>query len=359
MNSIFPVLLSYLLGTAGFFSRGISRYLSEIIKGAAVFCVCTLMFEKTGWTLAASFFAYAIGRRFPVYRRFHGAPSLEAGASFLLCIIIQSAVSGILPWPSVAIAVTVAALFSATRTWQVPFLAASVYIGLYLPFSESWAELSPAALITSGYLVVESLISIAATSLFKFGENGEIKLWRILARPFALLFLPIDLYLSRQVLLLVIGSVALIFIVTDFVRLATKKSLNALFKKKEANRFSSMTLFLVSAFLSFLLFPVTIPYVSLICMTFGDFFSKVIGIRFGTIKIYKSRSLQGTLAFLAGSLMCTSIAGIFFTIPLAYIVVGCTVAAITELFSEVIDDNFSVSIVTGGVLSALRYFTAI
>jgi dolichol kinase len=120
-----------------------------------------------------------------------------------------------------------------------------------------------------------------------------------------------------------------------------------------------MTLFLVAAFLSFLLFPSTIPYVCLVCITFGDLFSKVIGMRFGTVKLYKSRTLQGTLGFLAGSLIFNSIASTLFSIPLLYVAVGSVVAAITELFSEAIDDNFSVSIVTGGVLVALRFFLSV
>ena len=192
--------------------------------------------------------------------------------------------------------------------------------------------------------------------ILRFVASGEMKIWRIVARPFALLFLLIDILAGRQALLFVIGIVALVFIIVDFVRLATKKSVNAIFKKKEANRFSSMTLFLVSAFLTFLIFPAGIPYVSLICITFGDFFSKVIGIHFGTMKLYKSRTLQGTLGFLAGSLLFNTIASSLFAIPLVYVVVGSCTAALTELFSEAIDDNFSVSIVTGGVLTALRYF---
>jgi dolichol kinase len=80
------------------------------------------------------------------------------------------------------------------------------------------------------------------------------------------------------------------------------------------------------------------------------------GLRFGTVKLYKSRTLEGTLAFLAGSLMFNLIISSLIEISFVYIIVGCCIAAITELFSEVIDDNFSVSIVTGGVLAALRYF---
>jgi dolichol kinase len=359
MDWVYPFGIAYLLGTVGVFSDTAFRWVAEIVKGTVAFCISALVLGATGWPLAAAFGAYVLGRRFPLYRRLRGAPALEAGVPFLLGILVQAAISGVITWPSVVVAVVVSALLSITRVWQVPVLAASVFIGLYLPFSEGWAGSSPAAVAAAGYLAVESVLSIISTSLFKFGGNNEIKLWRILARPFALLFLPIDLLVSRQALLLVIGIVALIFIVTDFIRLATKRSLSAVFKKKEANRFSSMTLFLVSAFLSFLLFPGTIPYVSLICITFGDFFSKVIGMRFGTITLYKSRTLQGTLAFLAGSLMFNYIAGVFLPIPIAYIAVGCVIAAITELFSEAIDDNFSVSIVTGGVLVAMRYFFSI
>ena len=186
-----------------------------------------------------------------------------------------------------------------------------------------------------------------------------MKLWRIIARPFATLFILIDVLGNRKTLLIVIGIVALIFIITDFVRLLTKIELSALFKKKEVSRFSSMTLFLVAAFLSFLLFPDTIPYVSLMCITFGDFFSKLIGMRFGTCKLYKSKSLQGSLAFLGGSLMFNGIASALLAIPFLYIAVGSVIASVVELYSDAIDDNFTVSIVTGGVLAALRYFFTI
>jgi dolichol kinase len=325
----------------------------------ALFSLFTFLFEVSGWAAALAFGTYVAGRRFSVLRKFEGPPAVIAGSSFLLCLITYAAVRLNFPWEYLGLSLAVAAILVVTRRWEVPALAGSFLVALIYPLSGGDTSLVPPVIAVSVYLFAEALYSTIRIRLFSLGENGEIKLWRILARPFALLFVLIDIFGSRQALLFVIGIVALIFIITDFVRLATKKSVSAIFKKKEANRFSSMTLFLVSAFLTFLLFPSTIPYVSLVCITFGDFFSKIIGIRFGTVKLYKSRTIQGTLGFLAGSLMFNTIASTLFSIPIVYIVVGSVVAAITELFSEAIDDNFSVSIVTGGVLSALRYFLSI
>ena len=367
MNWLFLGLIGYALGAIGlsakesgpFSARSAGRLITEAAKGPILYCICTLLFGLSEWPLVISFAAYVVGRRFPVYRRFQGAPAVEAGASFLLSLVLGAAVSGGFPWEYLVLAVGVAAALSVTRRWQVPVLAVSLLIGALYPLAKGNSAFTPAVIAASAYLFGEALLSTIRVGLFSLGTNGDIKLWRILARPFALLFVLIDILANRRALLFVIGIIALIFIITDFVRLATKKSVSAIFKKKEANRFSSMTLFLVSAFLTFLLFPSTIPYVSLVCITFGDFFSKVIGIRFGTVKLYKSRTLQGTLGFLGGSLMFNTLASALFAIPIFYVVVGSAVAAITELFSETIDDNFSVSIVTGGVLAALRFFLSV
>ncbi len=374
MSWLYLGVIGYALGAAGFsgskkrtkaetanpFSALVAaRLVTETVKGSILFCICTLFFGLSGWHLVISFAAYAAGRRFPFYRRFKGDAAVEAGAAFLLSMLVSAALPGSFPWEYLILALVVSGVLFVTKRWQVPVLAVSLLIGVLYPITEGNPLFTPAVVFATAYLFGEALFSAVRIRLFNLGENGEIKLWRILARPFALLFVLIDILGNRQALLFVIGIVALIFIVTDFVRLATKKSVKAIFKKKEANRFSSMTLFLVSAFLTFLLFPSTIPYVSLVCITFGDFFSKVIGMRFGTVKLYKSRTVQGTLGFLAGSLMFNSIASALFAVPIIYVVVGSVVAAITELFSESIDDNFSVSIVTGGVLAALRFFLSV
>jgi len=45
-----------------------------------------------------------------------------------------------------------------------------------------------------------------------------------------------------------------------------------------------------------------------------------------------------------------------FSIEFAYLLIGAVVAALAELFSFNLDDNFTVGILTGSCLEALLYF---
>lgn len=331
---------------------------AEAAKGAGLWLCGALLLPAAGWLLSLPALAYAFGARMPLVFRAHRGHAVASLGAYLLCQIVHACLLHHFAWTVAAVAAATALLLLvATRAWMVPALVSSLYLAIILPVSSGLVALAPT--VVALYIVAESLYAIVRQAVFSFSEDSEIKLWRIIARPFALIFVLIDVLASRRALLIVIGVVALAFIVMDFVRLAAKAELRGMFKKKERNRFSSMTLFLVSIFLAFLLFPATVPYVSLVCITFGDFFSKMIGIRYGTRKLYKSRTLEGSIGFLAGSLVFGSICAAALAIPLVYVVIGSCIAATVELFSESVDDNFSVAIVTGGVLSAFRYFTGI
>jgi dolichol kinase len=178
----------------------------------------------------------------------------------------------------------------------------------------------------------------------------------VISRPFALLFIPIDLIWNRTVLLILIGALALLFGAVDLVRLLSKVRLSLFFRKREAKRFSSMTKFLVSIFITFLVFRGEIPYLALAFITIGDLFSKVIGVKFGKIKLFKSRSLAGTLAFTGGCLMVGYILYSLRPMPLLFVLIGSPFAALVELFSESFDDNFTVGLISGGFLTAIRFF---
>ena len=161
---------------------------------------------------------------------------------------------------------------------------------------------------------------------------------------------------GRRGLPLVIGAVSLAFIGMDLFRFASKRKLAPLYKANELRRFSSMTYFLISIFLGFLVFPGEIPYLGLAFTTVGDLFGKLVGIRFGRHPLHKKKTWEGTAAFFAGSLMTGYLLSLLLPISLTFLVLGAGFAAAVEAFSELLDDNFSVSILTGAFLSALRYF---
>ncbi len=187
----------------------------------------------------------------------------------------------------------------------------------------------------------------------------ELKWWRIIARPFALLFIPIDIYFGHATLLYLLGGLSVIFIGTDLYRIFSKNPLTSLFKRKEAHRFSSMTSFLVSVFISFLLFHDQVAYLCLVFIIFGDLAGKMVGIRFGRRRIIFGRTLEGSLGFLGGSLVSGFILCIILHIEFSWLVIGAVFATLVELFSFYLDDNFTVQILTGGCLEALIYFEVI
>lgn len=329
----------------------------DLVKGVGTLFIARLLFNVPDHFMAIPAGAVILGHVFPFFFRYRSVRATSAAlgmAGYLL--VVETAAGRFSLLTLIVIFAASAMIFAVTRDINVVGMVAAGFAAVESALELGFTAVSLLIMALSVFLFVLFFAAARSSGVFRLPDKIEIRIWRIAARPFALLFIAVDLVWSRQVLLFVIGILALIFIGTDLIRLGTKFRLKSVFKNKEFNRFSSMTLFLVSVFLTFLLFPVGIPYFALICITFGDFSSKMIGMRFGTKKIYKSRTIEGTLGFLAGSFMFTYVLLDIIALPLTWVLIGCVTAALVELFSENIDDNFTVSIVTGGVLTAVRYF---
>jgi len=205
-------------------------------------------------------------------------------------------------------------------------------------------------------VLAASVVAALRGGVFRLEGERELKVWRLAARPFAMLFIPLDLLWGRRVLLVVAGVVCLVFIALDVFRYFSRRRIAAMYKTSEARRFSSMTYFLLALFLGFLVLPASLPYLPLAFSTVGDLCGKLLGMRFGVTRLYRDKTLQGTLAFTAGSLFAGWLAQRLLDLPPAFVLAGAPFAAIVELLSSRLDDNFSVMLITGGFLAALRYF---
>ena len=252
-------------------------------------------------------------------------------------------------------------LLASSRRAEVAGLACFAFLAAALPL-----ELGPglAAGLASGLALAACGLCLwlcLRGGVFRFPPGRELKWWRILARPFALLFVPIDRLFGRTPLLFLLGGLALGFSALDLVRLFSRLQMRLLFKASERRRFSSMTSFLVAIFMMFLVFPDHLPYLGLGFITVGDLFGKIVGIRFGRVRLLRGRTLEGSLAFVAGGLAAAwllrlSLGGIFPPMPLYAVLAGPVFAALVELFSWALDDNFTVGIISTGFLYSLRYF---
>lgn len=166
-----------------------------------------------------------------------------------------------------------------------------------------------------------------------------------------------------MVALTIIGCVCLVFIFLDIIRFIHKGTnelltvrIKSLFKKDESKKFSSMTIFLVAVFITILLFEMEIAFAALTFLIFGDIFSKIFGLSFGRHKIFK-KTVEGTLAYIGCALICGYIIYTVLEIPLILLILGGITAALTEVLSLRINDNFSVPIISGAVMTAIKFFT--
>lgn len=205
-------------------------------------------------------------------------------------------------------------------------------------------------------LLAASVAGAARTGVFRVGAGVELKPWRLIARPFALLFIPIDARWGQGFLLVLVGIVAAIFIAADLLRIFSNLHWDRLYKKGERKTFSSMTAYLVSVFLVFLLFPAPISYLSLLFLTVGDPVGKLIGIRFGRTPLVGQRTLEGSLGYVAGALAAGGILHEFVPFPVPYLPIGAVAAASIEVFSRDVDDNLTVGLLSGAILSIVKLF---
>jgi glycerol-3-phosphate acyltransferase PlsY len=165
-----------------------------------------------------------------------------------------------------------------------------------------------------------------------------------------------------QLGLIVIGIVGLCFIALDIFRflhkqtnvLLTEKT-KAIFRKGEEKKFSTMTLFLISTFIIVLFFDFEIAVTSLIFLVFGDMFGKIFGLAYGRHKIFE-KTLEGTLAFYGSVIIFGYMLYTAFDVPFLIILSGGIAAPLIELLPIGINDNFTVPIISGAVMTATKIF---
>ncbi|MFX1280980.1 MAG: glycerol-3-phosphate acyltransferase [Promethearchaeota archaeon] len=185
--------------------------------------------------------------------------------------------------------------------------------------------------------------------------------WRVAIRPLSMLFL-IFYFIDVQLGLMVIGIVSLCFIALDIFRflhkqtnvLLTEKT-KAIFRKGEEKKFSSMTIFLLSTFIIVLFFEIEIAITALVFLVFGDMFGKIFGLAYGRHKIFE-KTLEGTLAYIGSVIIFGFILYSSIDIALIILISGGIAAPLIELLPIGINDNFTVPIISGAVMTATKIF---
>ncbi len=176
--------------------------------------------------------------------------------------------------------------------------------------------------------------------------------------PAAIYFMP-KFILVPILLVILVGNVILEY--GNFKRYPwARKSFGVLFfrtlRNKETSRehfqFTGAIYVLVSALLCLCLFTKEVAAISLTVMLISDSAAALVGRSIGRVKIYKNKTLEGTLAFFTSALVINLL---FWQVyPFTMIsVLACLVATLAEVYEDKIeiDDNLSVPIFMAAVLS--------
>ena len=187
--------------------------------------------------------------------------------------------------------------------------------------------------------------------------KGE--LLRKLTHLFAIV-IPAGYYLlglSKGQALAIMAPIAVAMIIIDLGRLRNwgiwrffGRMIGPMIRQTEAlGDFTGATYILTAACLTIALYSMPVAVASLTFIIVGDPASALFGRRYGIHK-FKNKSLEGSLAFLATAIIVALLTP---QIPLEIGLVGGVVAAFTEAVSFKVDDNTTVPLVTGLVMTLL------
>ncbi len=320
----------------------VSIFIAQII-GASFICA-----QMSG-------IAAIIGHVFPLYMGLRGGKGVACATGILLFYLLQYLFNGIeILYVLIFIGVLILIFAYISRNGKIirvvvlPLLGYSAFL-LY-PFN----PYTYFFYIIVGYITAAGIFGIISEKAIQVqDENFKTHWWRVALRPFAFIFIIFYLFYSKLLALTIIGIIFTCFFGLDIVRFLNKQTntlltvrVKSLFRKGESKKFSSMTLFLLAAFITIILFDKTVAIIALTFLIFGDIFSKIFGLAFGRNKIF-NKTIEGTLAYIGSVLICSFIFYTTLHFSLLILIIGGITAPLTELVSFRINDNFTVPLISG------------
>lgn len=173
--------------------------------------------------------------------------------------------------------------------------------------------------------------------------------------PIAALLLPRDIFLA------LLTSVTLIFLLFELVRLRFSSvnnwfvnNFHILLREKETTRLTSSSYLLIACVIAFLVFDKFIAVLSFAFLAVGDPVGGAAGQRWGKRKI-RGKSIEGSLAFLLAALIFGLILNMVTQVTLPVLFIGVLGATLIEFLSLPPNDNLTVPIFSGGVMTLVKF----
>ncbi|MBC7319056.1 glycerol-3-phosphate acyltransferase [bacterium] len=398
--NIFPIIIGYLLGsilpgylipkwedgidirtlgdgnpgttnvkrTLGF-HMAILTGLYDCSKGLLAMFIAKEIFHSQELVIYLSGISAILGHVAPFYLGFRGGRGVATATGMLIFTLAKVAVRDISPLELLnsLIYLSFFTLCIYCSTWDENFLAVTVLpmVALTLIFLVKLSSELVFLLGLISFIFVVSVMNMRRLKMFTI-KSENLPLWRVFIRPAGMSFFFLGMAISRRALITLIGIVLFVSFIADSLRILHKKTGDFLsreitrgfrvYKAKERKRISSITTFLLGVLLTFLLFKESIAIASLSFLVFGDMMAKIVGINYGKRVIFNSeakKTLEGLIGFFSISISSAYFLWLSNMLPLWIGIVGAIVASIVEVFPFPVDDNVSVPVISGAIMSFL------
>ncbi|MBI5845765.1 MAG: hypothetical protein HZB23_13975 [Deltaproteobacteria bacterium] len=180
--------------------------------------------------------------------------------------------------------------------------------------------------------------------------------------------LAVSLYetlLTKHQALVILGSILAVFTSLEISRRFSDKwndflvdrVFGLISRPKERFEINASTWYVAALFLMTAIAPKTALEMGILVLAIGDPAASVIGRRYGRLKLWHEKSVAGTTAFFVSSLLSLVVllsivdGGLSFSGMITACIVTAAAGAATELFSQTINDNFTIPVVSAGIAS--------
>jgi|YelNatPaOPRAMG01_1025707.scaffolds.fasta_scaffold00049_90 glycerol-3-phosphate acyltransferase PlsY len=335
----------------------------DLSKGLVAYAVARWMGLNL-WVAYAAGFAAIVGHIAPFYLGFRGGQGAATATGLLLYSLGQCLWRGWLPLGDLAFLAWVVAVFGwislkgeVIACAVLPLLAAELILRL------------PANPVTrAAALLALFLLGVSLTNLFhrkvlvlRREVREGIKWGRFGLRPAAMAFPAAEQWLGSRTGVGLVTAVTLAALAGDALRLARRSVASAawsrirvILKDKEAYRFSSISLFLLACTITLVVFPLPIAWLALLYLIFGDMCGKFFGLQYGRHPFFH-KTVEGTLACFAACTIVSFWVAPAVGVPFAVAVAGAFGATAAEALPLGVDDNLSMSLVSGATMYGLLY----
>lgn len=163
-------------------------------------------------------------------------------------------------------------------------------------------------------------------------------------------------FTNRTVTLIFIGIFLLLFLIFDYYRITSLQKipvigyfLKRMTREHEKNGLGGEVYFSVGCLIVVFFLEKNVAMASILMLIIGDGFAAINGQLFGKIKIYKDKTIIGTLS----CFFCCFIIG-YLILGMPAALIGAPVATISEL-QDVINDNFAIPVFAGLAMHLLCF----